>query len=66
MDTLGANAGVGGLAALLEGSDVFVRMTIQPEAIGLCIPLLAIVCALSTGGAALVTGVTRDTHIVAW
>lgn len=66
MDTLGANTGVGGLAALLEGSEVFVNMTIRTEAIGLCIPLLAIVCALSTGGAALVTGVTRDTHIVAW
>ena len=31
------------------------------ETIGLCIPLLAIVCALSTRGAALVTRVTRDT-----
>ena len=31
------------------------------RAIGLCIPLLAIVCALGTGGAALVTGVTGDT-----
>ena len=31
------------------------------ETIGLCIPLLAIVCALSTRGAALVTAVTRDT-----
>lgn len=30
-------------------------------AIGLCIPLLAVVCALGTRGAALVTGVTRDT-----
>ena len=28
---------------------------------GLCIPLLAIGCALSTSGTALVTGVTRDT-----
>jgi hypothetical protein len=33
-------------------------------AIGLCIPLLAVVCALSTRGAALVTGVTRDTAYV--
>ena len=33
-------------------------------AIGLCIPLLAVVCALSTSGAALVTGVTRDTACV--
>ena len=33
-------------------------------AIGLCIPLLAVVCALSTRGAALVTGVTRDTAMV--
>ena len=33
------------------------------ETVGLCIPLLAVVCALGTGGAALVTGVTRDTVI---
>ena len=64
MDTLGANTGVGGLTTLLESSNVLVRMTVLKEAIGLCIPLLAIVCALSTGGAALVTGVTGDTHIV--
>lgn len=66
MDALVANTGVGGLAALLESSDVLVNMTVLTEAVGLCIPLLAIVCALSTGGAALVTGVTRDTHIVVW
>jgi hypothetical protein len=34
------------------------------ETIGLCIPLLAVVCALSTGGAALVTRITRDTERV--
>lgn len=28
---------------------------------GLCIPLLAVVCSLGSGGRALVTGVTRDT-----
>jgi len=33
----------------------------EERAIGLCIPLLAVVCALGTRGAALVTGVTRDT-----
>lgn len=31
------------------------------EAIGLCIPLLAVVCPLCTGGGALVTGVAGDT-----
>lgn len=66
VDTLGADTGVGGLAALLESSvALIIRRCVLAtggiETIGLCIPLLAIVCALSTRGAALVTAVTRDT-----
>lgn len=59
MDTLSANTGIGRLATLLESPAVMLDMTL--EAIGLCIPLLAVVCALGTGGRALVTGVARDT-----
>jgi hypothetical protein len=59
MDTLSANTGVGRLATLLESPAAMLDMTL--EAIGLCIPLLAVVCALRTGRGALVTGVTRDT-----
>lgn len=59
MDTLGANTGVGRLATLLESPAAMLDMTL--EAIGLCIPLLAIVCALGTGRRALVTRVARDT-----
>lgn len=59
MDTLSANTGVGGLATLLESPAAMLDMTL--EAIGLCIPLLAVVCALRTGRGALVTGVARNT-----
>ena len=59
MDALSANTGIGGLATLLESPAAMLDMTL--EAIGLCIPLLAIVCALGTGRRALVTGVARDT-----
>lgn len=59
MDTLSANTGIGRLAALLESPRAMLDMT--REAIGLCIPLLAVVCALRTGGGALVTGVARNT-----
>ena len=59
MDALGANTGVGRLATLLESPAAMLDMTL--EAIGLCIPLLAIVCALGTGRRALVTGVARNT-----
>lgn len=55
MNTLSSNTGIGGLAALLESPEAMLDMT--REAIGLCIPLLTIVCALSTRGTALVTGV---------
>ena len=65
MDTLAADTGVGRLATFLEGPVVLhIRLRClkgRAGAIGLCIPLLAIVCALCTGGAALVTRVTRDT-----
>lgn len=60
MDALGANTGVGRLATLLESPAAMLDMTL--EAIGLCIPLLAVVCALRTGRGALVTGVARDTE----
>lgn len=60
MDTLRANTGVGRLATLLESPAAMLDMTL--EAIGLCIPLLAVVCALRTGRGALVTGVARDTE----
>jgi len=59
VDTLCANTGVGRLAALLESSEAMLDMT--REAIGLCIPLLAVVCPLCTGSRALVARVTRDT-----
>ncbi len=65
MDALAADTGVGGLAALLERSALVINMMVDGnggEQFGLCIPLLAIVCALSTGGTALVTRVTRDTE----
>lgn len=70
MDSLGADTCVGGLAALLEGSVIPLSGTCVLAsgrvAFGLCIPLLAIVCALSTSGTALVTGVTRDTVKCQW
>jgi len=59
MDTLSANTGIGRLATLLESPKVMSDMTV--EAIGLCIPLLAVVCALRTRGRALVTRIARDT-----
>lgn len=59
MDTLSTNTGIGWLATLLESPEAMLDMT--RDAIGLCIPLLAVVCALSTRGAALVTGVAGDT-----
>lgn len=59
MDALAANTGIGGLATLLESPIVMSDMTL--EAIGLCIPLLAVVCALGTGGGALVARVSGDT-----
>lgn len=46
MDTLSANTGIGRLAALLESPEAMLDMT--REAIGLCIPLLAVVCPLRT------------------
>lgn len=55
MDTLSANTGIGGLATLLESPKVMSDMTV--DAIGLCIPLLAVVCPLRTRGGALVAGV---------
>jgi hypothetical protein len=61
MDTLSANTGIGRLATLLESPRAMLDMTV--EAIGLCIPLLAVVCALRTGRGALVAGVARDTGI---
>ena len=60
MDALAADTGVGRLTTFLEGP-VFSSERWMAGAIGLCIPLLAIVCALCTRGAALVTRVTRDT-----
>lgn len=59
MDTLSANTGIGRLATLLESPKAMLDMTV--DAIGLCIPLLAVVCALCAGGGTLVTGVARDT-----
>lgn len=59
MDTLGANTSIGRLAALLESPRAMLDMT--REAIGLCIPLLAVVCPLRTGSGALVARVARDT-----
>ena len=56
MDALGANTGVGRLAALLESPEAMLDMT--REAIGLCIPLLAVVCALRTGRGTLVARVS--------
>jgi hypothetical protein len=56
MDTLSANTGVGRLAALLESPKAMLDMT--GEAIGLCIPLLAVVCPLRTGSGTLVARVS--------
>jgi len=56
MDTLSANTGIGGLATLLESPKAMLDMTV--EAIGLCIPLLAVVCPLRTSSGALVAGVS--------
>jgi hypothetical protein len=56
MNTLCANTGVGRLAALLESPEAMLDMT--REAIGLCIPLLAVVCALRTGRGTLVARVS--------
>lgn len=55
MDTLVSNTGIGRLATLLESPKAMLDMTV--DAIGLCIPLLAVVCTLRTGGGAFVTGV---------
>ena len=60
MDAFAADTGVGRLTTFLEGSVLLIRWVGQRH-FGLCIPLLAIVCALTAGGGALVTGVTRDT-----
>lgn len=59
MDTLSTNTGIGRLATLLESPKAMSDMTV--EAIGLCIPLLAVVCSLRAGGGAFVTGVAGDT-----
>jgi hypothetical protein len=56
MDTRRANTGVGGLTALLESPEAMLDMT--REAIGLCIPLLAVVCPLRTGSGTLVARVS--------
>ena len=56
MDTLSANTGIGRLATLLESPEAMLDMT--REAIGLCIPLLAVVCALRTGRGTLVARVS--------
>lgn len=62
VDALGTDTCVGGLATLLESSaDTSSERHGWDETFGLCTPLLAIVCALGTRGAALVTRVTRDT-----
>lgn len=62
VDALRADTGVGRLAALLEcpvGSDrvrtLGVCLMRLPGAIGLCIPLLAVVCSLGSRRGALVT-----------
>ena len=60
MDTLSANTSIGRLAALLESSKAMLDMTL--DAIGLCIPLLAVVCPLRTGSGALVARVAGDTE----
>jgi hypothetical protein len=59
MDALCANTGIGGLATLLESPEAMLDMT--RETIGLCIPLLAVVCPLRTGSGTLVARVARDT-----
>jgi hypothetical protein len=59
MDTLSANTSIGWLAALLESPKAMLDMT--GGAIGLCIPLLAVVCPLRTGSGTLVARVARDT-----
>ncbi len=59
MNTLSTNTSIGRLAALLESPEAMSDMT--RDAIGLCIPLLAVVCPLRTGSGALVARVTRDT-----
>lgn len=56
MDTLGANTGVCRLATLLESPEAMLDMT--GDAIGLCIPLLAVVCPLRTGSGTLVARVS--------
>lgn len=55
MDTLCADTCSGGLATLLESPKAMLDMTV--DAIGLCIPLLAVVCTLCARGGAFVTGV---------
>ena len=56
VDTVSANTSVGRLATFLESPKAMLDMT--REAIGLCIPLLAVVCALRTGRGALVARVS--------
>lgn len=55
MDALSANTGSRRLATLLESPKAMLDMTV--DAIGLCIPLLAVVCSLRAGGGTFVTGV---------
>jgi hypothetical protein len=55
VDTLSANTGIGRLAALLESPKAMLDMT--REAIGLCIPLLAVVCPLCARSGTLVARV---------
>jgi hypothetical protein len=55
MNTLSTNTSIGWLAALLESPRAMLDMT--REAIGLCIPLLAVVCPLRTGSGTLVARV---------
>lgn len=61
VDALGTNAGVGRLATLLESPAAAMSDMVFSRAIGLCIPLLAVVCPLSAGSRALVTRIARDT-----
>jgi len=60
MDALCANTSIGRLTTLLESSNSMLDMV--EDAIGLCIPLLAVVCPLRTSRGALVARVSGDTH----
>ena len=59
MDGFAADTGVGGLTALLEGSVGLSDWLLEVGGfLVVCIPLLAVVGTLCTGGGALVTGVS--------